>query len=99
MVNILSFKQPFYNTCFIHPYIDTLIPEAAMQGANLVIRSDTELSIQSALRFSYAQPHILTEGAIWGSASRPRTLQYAGQMSRGSNHRPSDLWMTSRCTS
>lgn len=99
MVNVFSFIQPFTtHASFIHTFVhwSQMLPSMCRLGHQDWYRA---LSIQSALQFFYAQPHILTAGAIWGSASRPRTLQYASWMSRGSNHRPSYLWMTSSCTS
>lgn len=66
----------------IHALMNTL---AALQGANLLIRSDTALSIQSTPQYFYTQPFTHThtpmeqpQGAIRGSVSCLRHPAGAG---------------------
>ena len=73
-------SKHFYTTCQyspIHTHIHTLMAEAAMQGANLLIRSDTAIPIQSTRQCFYAHSHTFTHtqplGVIWSSLSSPRT--------------------------
>ena len=74
----LSFKM-LYNTCqHSHTHIHTLMAETAVQGANLLIRSNSMILIQGTLQcFKCSFTHTLMtqpSGAIWGSVSYPRTL-------------------------
>lgn len=74
-----------------HTLTNTL---AALQGANLLIRSDTALFIQSTPKYFYTQPftHTHTNGTAIGSNTRFSILPSTSSRSRGLNHRPQ--WTT-----
>lgn len=94
-----------FNTSHTHTHIHALMNTlAALQGANLLIRSDTALSIQSTPQNFYTQPFTHThtpmeqpQGAIRGSVSCLRHPAGAGDWTTVLSGRPTlppEYWST-----